>query len=109
MRHIKFFENFVIPINDKRVGAICFFEYHCLESHDSFDAELWYRSHQKVEILSIVEIGGGNTQEERANEGMPRVYQVKFLQDGFIGDAFEDELMDSEEEYFMDNPPERRK
>ena len=28
-------------------GTVAWFEYHCQESDDSDDADLWYRSHQQ--------------------------------------------------------------
>ncbi len=32
----------------RNVGDVVWFEYHCWESPESSDAEIWYRSHQKV-------------------------------------------------------------
>jgi len=75
-----------------RQGATAHFEYHCWQSHDSADAELWYRSHQPATILKCVERGEGRRAADRADNGQPRVYRVRF-QDGFEGDACEDELL----------------
>ena len=80
------------------------YEYHCYEGHDSSDAELWYHSHQKVNVLSLVEQGFGDTPEERGNNGQPAVYNVRFS-DGFTGDAFEDEILDSPSEFTRPDPP----
>lgn len=55
MNYIKYFENFEI---DDKVGKRMWFEYHCLESDSSCDAELWYRSHQQVNVLEISDEGG---------------------------------------------------
>ncbi len=86
------------------VGSEMWFEYHCLESHESCDSEIWYRSHQKVLVLSITHNGGGNTPKERAEDGDPRVYKVRFI-DGFEYDVFEDELMDDPSGFYRPNPP----
>ncbi len=85
-------------------GEVKLFEYHCLESEDSADAELWYRSHQIVTVLSLVEPGGGETQEERAENGEPAVYRVRFS-DGFTVDVYEDELSDTKEVWYRPDPP----
>jgi hypothetical protein len=92
----------------RRIGETLFFEYHCFESDASQDAELWYRSHQKVEVLGFADNDGWDikTLEERCECGCPIVYKIRF-QDGFEGDAFEDELLDSEDEYYRPDPPER--
>jgi len=76
-------------------GETAWFEYHCWMSHNSADAQLWYRSQQQVEILRLTdcevteELDNFN---KRTDAGMPWVYTIKFA-DGFIGDAFEDELL----------------
>jgi hypothetical protein len=41
--------------SDWDAGEEAYFEYHCLESMDSSDADLWLRSHQTVEILGEAE------------------------------------------------------
>lgn len=78
--------------NAWRRGETAYYEYHCLQSHDSADAQLWYRSHQAVTVIAIVEPGYGRTATARLNNGEPRIYQIRFA-DGHIGDAFEDELL----------------
>jgi hypothetical protein len=91
---------------DDVVGNKFWFEYHCFESPKSCDAELWYRTHNKVLVLSIVELGCGDTKLERLLEGCPRVYRVVF-EDGFEYDVFEDELMESKEEFERPDAPKR--
>jgi hypothetical protein len=92
---------------DDKVGKKFWFEYHCYEGHDSCDAEIWYRSHQKVKVLSISELGVGDTKYERLMEGQPRVYKVRF-KDGLEWDVFEDELMESRTEFSRPEPPKKR-
>lgn len=91
-------------IEDDKIGKEFYFEYHCLESPSSMDAEIWYHSHQKCSVLKISALGGGETAIERSQNGEPRCYEVKF-KDGFTCDVFEDELMNSEDEYYRPNPP----
>lgn len=90
------------------IGDSCFFEYHCLESHDSVDSDLWYRSHQKVVVLKLEDIDFDilQTRKDRLEQGQPLSYKVKF-EDGFIGTAMEDELMISEDMYSRPGPPQR--
>ena len=88
----------------RTIGNTYWFEYHCYEGHDSADAQLWYRSHQKVKVLSLVEKGYGKTKIERGDNGQPAVDKIQF-EDGFIGDAMEDEIMYSTSEFFRPNPP----
>lgn len=101
----------------RSVGDKVFFEYRCYEGHDSCDAELWYRSHQPVEIISGPLLDGappteesmnvfGRTKVERAYSGSPVIYKVRFA-DGFEYDTTEDELLDSEEEYVRPDPPQK--
>jgi hypothetical protein len=89
---------------DDKVGKSFLFEYHCLESSTSNDAEVWYRSHQNVKVLDIVELGNGYTKEERGENGEPRVYNVQF-EDGLTFDIFEDELINDSSEFYRPNPP----
>lgn len=89
---------------DDKVGNEYWFEYHCWESSESCDSEIWYRSHQKVKVLSISESGNGETMKERGESGEPRVYKVKF-KDGLEWDVFEDELMNSPDEFYRPDPP----
>jgi len=90
-------------------GSELFFEYHCWESHDSQDAQLWYRSHQRVTVLECVNADwfGGMSFFARCEAATPLVYRIRFA-DGFENEAFEDELLDSEEEYQRPAPPEPR-
>lgn len=92
-------------------GEEKWFEYHCNESHNSADAELWYRSHQKVKILRIDNLQDfheSTTMEERLEDmGSPIVYNIRF-EDGFEGSAFEDELLNSPEEYCRKDPSKRK-
>lgn len=96
-------------------GTEVFFEYHCDESHQSSDAQLWYRSHQKVTVLHCdkdtieqAENCGVFTLPARAEVGVPLVYTIEFA-DGHIGDAFEDELLTSEDSYERPAPPAARR
>jgi hypothetical protein len=73
-------------------GELAYFEYHCEMSHTSGDAQMWYRTHQPVEVGRVYEPGGGGTREERAENAVPRSYWVTFL-DGFRAVAIEDELL----------------
>ena len=80
------------------IGKELWFEYHCWESPESCDAELWYRSHQKVRVLRR----GVDDHDEYTEE--PKVYDVVF-KDGFKGTVFADELMNSPKEFYRPNPP----
>ena len=92
---------------DDKVGKVFWFEYHCFESPSSCDAEVWYRSHSKIEILGIVEMGNGETPQERGENGEPRLYRARF-EDGFEYDVWEDEVMNSPNEFYRPNPPKKR-
>ena len=83
---------------DPIIGKEFWFEYHCFESDKSGDAQLWYRSHQKVIVIGR----GEDDHDEFPNE--PKVYRIQF-EDGFIGDAWDDELMDSPEDFYRPDPP----
>lgn len=91
-------------------GERAWFEYHCLESPESSDAEAWYRSHQEVEVLSgpggELEASEGMTFEERGQEGVPHVYRVRFP-DGLEWDAWEDELHTDKAGWYRPDPPKR--
>ena len=101
----------------RHLGESCLFEYHCFESHESADAQLWYRSHKPVRVLRIAQNDGYDPADasltptaswnERAEAGTPIVYTVVFA-DGFKGDAFEDELVDNISEFFRPDPPKER-
>ena len=92
--------------NQREIGDTCLFEYHCWESPESCDAEIWYRSHQKVEVVGYIKSDGEGiySQEERFENGVQLLYKVKF-QDGLEWEVFEDELLDREEDYLRPNPP----
>lgn len=95
--------------HDRQPGDQCLFEYRCFESHESEDADLWYRSHQPVTVVgtSVPGAAGANTIEERGNVGEPRYYRVRFA-DGSEYDAWEDELKDSPAEFDRPDPPGQR-
>ena len=93
--------------NLRKTGEKPFFEYHCWESHQSSDAQLWYRSHQQITILNLLDDCDGKiiaSQKERLETGCILVYKVQW-KDGHIGDATEDELLDSPTEYTRPTPP----
>ena len=101
----------MIPIPDnlektRKIGQELWFEYHCWESSQSADAELWYHSHQKVIVLGMVENDGYDIpkQEDRYYAGCVLVYKIRFA-DGFEHDATEDELLDSKDEFCRPDPP----
>lgn len=88
-------------------GETAHYEYHCLESPESSDAHLWARSHQPVTVMHRHPSEPGyedSTRAERASEGAPHVYRVKFG-DGHEGDAWEDELMTHPKHWFRPDPP----
>jgi hypothetical protein len=91
---------------DDKVGRIFWFEYHCYESPESCDSEIWYRSHQKVKVIGVSE-WSFDDYENRMNDGQPRVYLVEW-KDGFQYDVFEDELLESPNEFYRPNPPKRK-
>lgn len=90
----------------RKPGSILFFEYHCTEDHGSSDAEIWYRSHQKVTVLGCdnAQDYGDISQLERYEAGCPLAYRCRFA-DGLEWDLMEDELLDSEAEYERPDPP----
>lgn len=89
------------------IGDQAWFEYHCNESPDSPDAPAWYRSHQRVVILSLQENdGAGLTREERAEWGQPYTYTVRFP-DGLEWCVFEDEISETQAEWERPDPPEQ--
>jgi hypothetical protein len=94
-------------------GQVLWFEYHCLESHDSCDAALWYRSQQRVTVLRLAPNDGyypaGGVLPipsfaERMECATPIAYSIRFA-DGFEADAVEDELLDSPLEFERPSPP----
>ena len=84
--------------DDEVIGKEFWFEYHCWESPESCDAEAWYRSHQKVRV-----IGRGEDDHDQY-PGEVKVYKIRF-EDGLEYDVFEDELMDSPQEFYRPAPP----
>jgi len=77
-------------------GDRAWFEYHCWESPESYDAPAWYRSHQFVTILEVEENDGtGLTRAERDECALSFTYTVRFP-DGLEWCAFEDELSDEQ-------------
>ncbi len=91
---------------DDKVGKTFWFEYHCYESPESCDVEIWYRSHQKVKVIGVSE-WSYDDKEWRQEDGNPRVYLVEW-EDGFQYDVFEDELMESPNEFYRPSPPKRK-
>ena len=91
---------------DDKVGKTFWFEYHCYESPESCDAEIWYRSHQKVKVIGVSE-WSYDDKEWRQEDGNPRVYLVEWS-DGYQYDVFEDELMESPDEFYRPSPPKRK-
>lgn len=88
-------------------GDEAWYEYRCLESPESSDAPLWYRSHQKVRVVSRERDEALDAPlRERLEEGMPRVYRVRFP-DGHEGGAWEDELLTGPEWFSRPDPPPR--
>lgn len=85
---------------DPNIGKEFWFEYHCFESDASCDANLWYRSHQKIRVISR----GKDDHDEFPDE--PKIYKIQF-EDGFVGDAFDDELMSSPKEFYRPDPPQK--
>ena len=57
---------------DNKLGKEFWFEYHCYEAPDSCDAELWYRSHQKVKVIGVSEWSHDDLQD-RIEDATPRV------------------------------------
>jgi len=88
------------------IGKRMWFEYHCWESHDSGDAEVWYRSHQQCTVLSFADCDPClfATCEERGEAGHCLVYRVRF-DDGLEWDVFEDELMTTPDNFCRPDPP----
>lgn len=88
------------------VGQTVWFEYHCKESEDSADAEIWHHSHQKACVFARGHQGYGKTYKERADNGEVNMYRVRFA-DGFECTVFEDELCESRKDFCRPDPPER--
>ena len=89
-------------------GERAWFEYHCWESDESADAEIWYRSHQMVTIITLNEHDAGDMiRAERDKEGLPYTYRVGF-DDGTEWDVWEDELSETVDEWYRPDPPSHR-
>jgi len=82
------------------------FEYHCNESDDSSDAIVWRHSHQQCTLISFAKADPCffGTIIERGEAGHCLIYRVRF-DDGLEYDVFEDELVDSPDEFFRPDPP----
>ena len=103
----KFEDSIVYDIREEeKVGKEFWFEYHCFESDESCDAEIWYRSHQKVKVVDVAH-WSLDDKEFRYEDGQFRVYIVEW-KDGFRYDVFEDELMESPDEFYRPDPPKRK-
>lgn len=89
-------------------GEMAHFEYHCWESHDSADAQLWYRSHRLAEIVREEESDAweGSVFIERAEAGLPKAYRVRF-DDGQEFVTTEDELFTDPAGFYCDPPPQQ--
>jgi hypothetical protein len=94
--------------DDWQPGDAAWFEYHCQESDDSSDAELWHRSHQQVTVTGPLETDpaaeGMSSYDERCEASLIGVYPVLFA-DGHQGHAWEDELLTGPEHYVRPDPP----
>jgi hypothetical protein len=91
-------------------GTKKWFEYHCWMSEYSTDAHLWHRSHQEVVVLEpssppeFVKAWADESFEERCDGCGQFTYRIRFS-DGFVGTAFEDELLDDPSQYSFKDPP----
>jgi hypothetical protein len=82
------------------IGKTFWFEYHCDESKASNDYHLFLRSHSKVKVLSRSQ----DNNDEYPDE--PKCFEIEF-EDGFKCTVFDDELMNSQKEFYRPNPPEK--
>ncbi len=88
-----------------QADSVLWFEYHCWESHQSSDAQIWYRSHQLVTVIELhVNDSAGMSREDRTEQGMPFSYTIRFA-DGSEWEAFEDELSPSRDSWSRRDPP----
>lgn len=91
-------------------GTSAWFEYHCFESEQSSDAELWHRSHQRVSVVKHDPADHDclrpDTMAERAETGQPCLYVIRF-EDGYTAGVFEDELMTTPMDFERPDPPAR--
>lgn len=88
------------------IGKEFWFEYHCWESHKSSDAQAWYKSHQRVIVLSLCEetVVEGMNLSERYETGHCCVFRARW-EDGFEWDVWEDELCENREDFHRPDPP----
>lgn len=89
-------------------GSRKWFEYHCWESHDSGDAKVWYRSHEMVTVIALTNYKSSlhdDTDFNQRNEDCCQlVYRAKW-DDGFEWDVWEDELLNSKDDFQRPDPP----
>jgi hypothetical protein len=89
-------------------GERPWFEYHCWESEQSSDAQMWFRSHEQVEVLAHDAADHDCLRplpyDERAESCQPCLYTIRF-NDGFTGTCFEDELFANTLAYERPDPP----
>jgi hypothetical protein len=90
-----------------KIGKSYWFEYHCWESDESSDAELWHHSHQKVEIIAMTEPGYGDTEEQRFENTQTAMFKVRFS-DGLESEAAEDEILESKKQFERPDPPKKK-
>ena len=90
-------------------GSRLWFEYHCWESPESADAELWYHTHQEITVLGFAKCDQpcARSFKERVEAGGQLLYKVRF-DDGLEYDVFEEELMSNVKGFCRPNPPKRR-
>lgn len=76
---------------------LVWFEYHCTESHDSADAQAWYRSHQLVRVL--------DREPTEDYPTTPDTYRVRWA-DGFEWSVWADELcFNGPSDFYRPDPP----
>jgi len=96
--------------DDWMPGTPAWFEYHCWESDESQDADLWHRSQQRVTVVGHTEDHEcvrteAPTLAERGEEcAMPCMYAIRF-EDGHEAGVFEDELLTDPAGYTRQAPP----
>lgn len=79
--------------DDWTAGELAWFEHRGYDSPSSASAELWHRSHQCVTVLG---------RSEHSASWCP-MYTVQFP-DGYIGDAYDDELLTDPGYYVRPDP-----
>lgn len=98
---------------DWEPGTRAWFEYHCFESDESSDADLWHRSHQGVTVVrhdptdhDCVRAEAPTMAIRGTEYAMPCMYIIRFI-DGHEAGVFEDELMTDRADFFRPDPPPR--